>query len=99
MLYSLHELAYASATPFRLGAQLARQFWSSPLNPAADTALGRTAYASAELFESVTRRYGKPAWGLETVTIADRPVHTTCSVVRTGRSSTVTTSRPQSGLP
>ncbi|HZW15667.1 MAG TPA: polyhydroxyalkanoate depolymerase, partial [Brevundimonas sp.] len=81
MLYSLHELAYASATPFRFGAQMARQFWSSPLNPAADTALGRTAYASAELFESVTRRYGKPDWGLEVVTVDDRPVRTAEQVV------------------
>ncbi|HYC99053.1 polyhydroxyalkanoate depolymerase [Brevundimonas sp.] len=81
MLYSLHELAYASATPFRFGAQMARQFWSSPLNPAADTAIGRTAYASAELFESVTRRYGKPAWGLEVINIDNRPVRTTEQVV------------------
>lgn len=81
MLYSLHEFAYHSATPFRLGAQMARRFWTSPLNPASDTAIGRTAYASAELFESVTRRYGKPAWGLEVVTVNDRPVRTTEQVV------------------
>jgi len=73
MLYTLHELAYASAAPYRFGAQMARQFWTSPLNPMADTALGRTAFASAELFESVTRRYGKPGWGLETLTINDHP--------------------------
>ncbi len=81
MLYSLHELAYHSATPFRLGAQLARDFWKSPFNPAADTALARTAWASAELFESVTRRYGKPAWGLETVEIDGRAVRTSEQVV------------------
>ncbi|WP_339914301.1 polyhydroxyalkanoate depolymerase [uncultured Brevundimonas sp.] len=81
MLYSLHELAYHSASPFRIGAQMARQFWNSPLNPASDTAIGRTAFASAELFEGLTRRYGKPAWGLETVTINDRSVRTTEQVV------------------
>lgn len=54
MLYSLHELAYHSAMPFRFGAQLAREFWSSPFNLASDTAIGRTAYASAELFEGLT---------------------------------------------
>mgnify|MGYP000265229033 CR=1 FL=1 len=81
MLYSLHELAYHSATPFRFGAQLARQFWTSPFNPASDTAIGRTAFASAGLFESVTRRYGKPAWGLETITIGDKPVRTTEQVI------------------
>jgi len=81
MLYSLHELAYHSATPFRFGAQLARQFWTSPFNPASDTAIGRTAFASAELFESVTRRYGKPAWGLETITIGEKDVRTTEQVI------------------
>ncbi|RZJ04908.1 MAG: polyhydroxyalkanoate depolymerase [Brevundimonas sp.] len=81
MLYSLHELAYHSATPFRFGAQMARQFWSSPFNPASDTAIGRTAFASAELFESVTRRYGKPAWGLETIDIGGKDVRTTEQVV------------------
>ena len=81
MLYSLHELAYHSATPFRFGAQLARQFWTSPFNPASDTAIGRTAFASAGLFESVTRRYGKPAWGLETLTIGGKTVRTTEQVI------------------
>ncbi|WP_426038696.1 polyhydroxyalkanoate depolymerase [Brevundimonas sp. DC300-4] len=81
MLYSLHELAYQSAQPFRLGAQFARKFWTSPFNPASQTAVGRTAYASAELFESVTRRYGKPAWGLEVVTINNQPVRTTEQVI------------------
>ena len=81
MLYTLHEFAYASAAPFRIGAQLARDFWTHPFNPAAETALGRTAFASAELFESVTRRYGKPAWGLETVEIGGRKVRTTEQVI------------------
>ena len=81
MLYALHELAYQSAQPWRIGAQMARRFWTSPLNPASDTALGRTAYASAELFESVTRRYGKPDWKLESITIDGQPVRTTEQVV------------------
>ncbi|MBB5747353.1 polyhydroxyalkanoate depolymerase [Brevundimonas variabilis] len=81
MLYALHELAYQSASPFRIGARIARQFWTSPFNPASETAIGRTAYASAELFESVTRRYGKPAWGLETLTIDGREVRTTEQVI------------------
>ena len=84
MLYAFHELAYQSALPWRFGAQWARSFWSSPLNPAANTALGRTAYASAELFESVTRRYGKPDWRLETVMVEGKPVRTT-EQVKIGR--------------
>lgn len=81
MLYAFHELAYHSATPFRIGAQMARQFWTSPFNPASDTAIGRTAYAAAEVFESLTRRYGKPDWGLETIEIDGKPVRTTKQVV------------------
>lgn len=81
MLYAFHELAYHSATPFRIGAQMARQFWTSPLNPASDTAIGRTAYAAAEVFESLTRRYGKPDWSLETIEIDGKPVRTTEQVI------------------
>jgi poly(3-hydroxybutyrate) depolymerase len=81
MLYAFHELAYHSATPFRIGAKMAREFWTSPFNPASDTAIGRTAYASAEVFESLTRRYGKPDWGLETLEIDGKPVRTTEQIV------------------
>ena len=53
MLYSLHEYAYYSAAPFRALAQMTRDFWGSKLNPASDTAIGRTLYASAELFSNL----------------------------------------------
>ncbi|GGZ22996.1 polyhydroxyalkanoate depolymerase [Asticcacaulis endophyticus] len=74
MLYSLHEYAYYSAAPMRALAQMTRDFWGSKANPASDTALGRTLYASAELFSNVTRRYGKPDWRIDSVTINDTPV-------------------------
>lgn len=74
MLYSLHEYAYYTAAPFRVMAQLTRDFWGSKLNPASDTALGRTMYASAELFSNVTKRYNKPDWRITTVSINDRDV-------------------------
>lgn len=69
MLYALHEYAYHTASPLRLAAQMARDFWSHPANPASDTAVGRTLYASAELFAGLTRRYGKPAWNIDAVEI------------------------------
>jgi poly(3-hydroxybutyrate) depolymerase len=71
MLYPLHEAAYYSAQPLRLAAQAARIFWGSPLNPAARSRLGRTMFASAELISNLTRRYGRPAWGVDAVTIND----------------------------
>ncbi|MBN8551973.1 MAG: polyhydroxyalkanoate depolymerase [Caulobacterales bacterium] len=69
MLYSLHEYAYHSALPWRLGAQMARDFWNNPVNPMGDTAIGRTLYASSELVAGLTRRYGKPEWGIDSVEI------------------------------
>ncbi|HEX9106533.1 MAG TPA: hypothetical protein VF832_04885, partial [Longimicrobiales bacterium] len=64
MLYALHETAYHTATPFRLAARAAREFWSSPLNPASQSKWGRTLYASADLFTNLTRRYTRPAWDI-----------------------------------
>ena len=69
MLYALNELGYSATTPMRAWARAARDFWSSPLNPAADTPFGRNMYAATDLFSNVTRRYGKPEWRIESVQI------------------------------
>jgi poly(3-hydroxybutyrate) depolymerase len=69
MLYALHEANYHASTPLRLGARAMRDFWSSSANPAAETRLGRTLYAGADLFANVTRRYGRPEWNIDSVNI------------------------------
>jgi poly(3-hydroxybutyrate) depolymerase len=69
MLYTLYEAGYYAAAPLRFAALAARDFWSSPLNPAADTELGRRLYATSDLFANLTRRYGKPAWNIDGVVI------------------------------
>ena len=69
MLYAMHEAAYYASTPMRQAALMARDFWSSPVNPAAATSVGRNLFASADLLANVTRRYGKPAWNIDTVNI------------------------------
>jgi poly(3-hydroxybutyrate) depolymerase len=69
MLYAMHEAAVLTATPIRLGAEAARTFWGSPLNPAAETSLGRTLFASADIIAQMTRRFGKPAWRIDAVEI------------------------------
>ena len=69
MLYALHEANYHASTPLRLGARAMRDFWSSSANPVAETRLGRTLYAGADLFANVTRRYGRPDWNIDSVTI------------------------------
>jgi poly(3-hydroxybutyrate) depolymerase len=74
MLYTLYEAGYYASTPLRAAARLTRDFWSSPLNPAKDSELGRSLYAGADLFANLTRRYGRPKWGIDSVTIDGQPV-------------------------
>jgi poly(3-hydroxybutyrate) depolymerase len=74
MLYAMNEYGYMAATPLRAAARVARDFWRSPLNPAADTALGRTLFAASDLFANVTKRYGKPEWRIDSTTVNGKPV-------------------------
>ena len=74
MLYALHEAAYRAAAPLRLAAKTSRDFWRSPNNLAVDSQFGRTLYASADVFANMTRQYGRPAWGIDSVTIGGETV-------------------------
>jgi poly(3-hydroxybutyrate) depolymerase len=74
MLYALHEASYYAAEPLNRMAEAASRFWSSPLNPASYTEMGRKLYASAEVLNGMTRRYGKPDWRIEQVEVDGRPV-------------------------
>lgn len=60
MLYYLYEMNHAALAPWRAAADCGIDFWRSPANPFAATYVGRNMAASLELFERVTRRYGKP---------------------------------------
>jgi poly(3-hydroxybutyrate) depolymerase len=81
MLYAIHEAAYRSAAPLRLAAEFAKDFWSSPINPAAASRLGRTLYASADLTANFTRRYFKPAWGIDEAVVNGQAVRVRCETV------------------
>lgn len=81
MLYHAYELNHAAVKPFRELAQFNKRFFSSPYNPVSYLPLGRNMAAAADLFESITRRYGKPEWGLhetevngQTVPVKDRAI-------------------------
>ncbi|KAA5804085.1 polyhydroxyalkanoate depolymerase [Alkalicaulis satelles] len=65
MLYSFLEMSRAAMLPWRAAANVTRRTLRNPLNPAGETLAGRAMAASADLFESLTRQYGKPAWALE----------------------------------
>ena len=74
MLYTLYEAGYYAASLMRWAALAAHDFWSSPLNPAAGSELGRRIYATSDLFANLTRRYGRPEWNISSVNINGREV-------------------------
>ena len=84
MLYTLHEAAYYAATPMRAAARLTRDWWSSPLNPARNSTLGRSLSAGADLYENVTRRYGKPDWHIDEIRPARIHANLPDEVLRAG---------------
>ena len=64
MFYQFYEINHAAVQPLRAVADATRLLYSNPLNPWSQTPLGRSVAGMAELFERTTRRYGKPAFGL-----------------------------------
>ena len=70
VLYYLYELNHATMAPVRAAADMGRLYFSNPINPLSQTTLGKSMAAGFELFERVTRRYGKPDFGI-TETVID----------------------------
>jgi len=81
VIYHLYEMQQAALTPARFAAELARTVYRHPLNPLSYTQLGRTLAANAELFERVTRRFGKPEFGLKETKIDGKTVAITEEIV------------------
>lgn len=61
----MYEWTHAAMAPARAGADLAKLTFSNPFNPLSATPLGKQVAAGAEVFERMTRRYGKPHFGIE----------------------------------
>jgi poly(3-hydroxybutyrate) depolymerase len=81
MLYHLFEMTHAAVAPFRFAANTSRDLLRNELNPLAWTATGRTIAAACDVFESTTRRYGKPEWGIDETMIFGQPVPVVQKVV------------------
>lgn len=62
--YSMYDTHQVLLTPLRLLAEGTQVAFQSPYNPLAFTGLGRSIAAGAELFERITRRFGKPRFEL-----------------------------------
>lgn len=74
MLYHAYELSHAAAAPWRQAADYQKRLYQSPYNPFSYTWAGRSLVAACDLFESLTRRYAKPEWGLRKTLINGYPV-------------------------
>lgn len=77
MLYTLYDLHLAAWEPVRQLARAGEALFSHPGLPFTYTQSGRAAAAMCEMFERGTRRYRKPEFGIDTVTVDGRelPVH------------------------
>lgn len=64
MLYQVYEFNHAALAPLRSLAGLSQKLLENQLNPWAHTAAGKSVAAALDVFESTTRRYGKPEFGL-----------------------------------
>lgn len=64
MLYHIYDLQHAVLTPARIGAEITRTLFQNPFNPLSYSHAGRTIAAGAEVFERITRRFGKPSFEL-----------------------------------
>ena len=63
--YQLYEMAHAALAPARAVSDATHFMFRNPWNPLSNTLFGKNISAGAELFERITRRYGKPTFGLD----------------------------------
>ena len=81
LAYGLFEGARMMMAPARLAADLTRHSIQSPANPLAYSPYARSIAAGCEMFERVTRRYGKPAFGFTETVVEGQRVPVTERVV------------------
>jgi poly(3-hydroxybutyrate) depolymerase len=105
--YHMYEMAHAALVPARAATDTAKLIFQNPMNPWTHTAAGKNVAASAELFERLTRRYGKPTFGFETTNINGERVAITekivwerpfCRLIHFARAATTHLNRPQPRL-
>ncbi|MES2729442.1 MAG: polyhydroxyalkanoate depolymerase [Pseudomonadota bacterium] len=77
----MHDLQHAALTPVRIVTEMMRAAMSNPFNPLYHTPMGKNIAAGTEVFERVTRRFGKPEFGLATTEIDGKTVAVTEEVV------------------
>ena len=81
LAYYWYEAANLMLSPARAASDVGRLIFNNPANPLTHTPYGRTVSAACELFERTTRRYGKPAFGLNQTSVNGQRVPVTERVV------------------
>ncbi|MEE4378220.1 MAG: polyhydroxyalkanoate depolymerase [Candidatus Competibacteraceae bacterium] len=75
MLYHVYEMQHAALTPVRVAADHTLHALRNPWNPLAYMPGAQFIAAACDQFEHLTRRYGKPKFGLHTTMIDGQEVH------------------------
>ncbi len=65
MLYALHEMHHALLAPWNVWARTHHELFSHPFSPLAYTPGAKRVAASADLMQRLTKRYEKPAFGID----------------------------------
>ena len=79
--YPMYEMTHLAMAPARAFSDATRFWLKSPFNPFAETEVGRNIAAYSEMFERMTRRYGKPHFTLDHVDVEGRRVAVTEEIV------------------
>ncbi len=74
LIYHLHEFQKSAMAPLRFAAEANQMLLRHPFNPFSYTPAGRAVAAACEIFESSTRHYHKPSFGLTSTVIDGKPV-------------------------
>lgn len=72
--YFWYDAARMWLAPARAATDLTRLLVENPINPMRRTPLGKSISAACELFERTTRRYDKPAFGLDSTMVGGERV-------------------------
>ncbi|MEM8663302.1 MAG: polyhydroxyalkanoate depolymerase, partial [Pseudomonadota bacterium] len=81
MYYQIYEWNHAFLSPTRAINDVVRLYYKNPLNPLAHTDFGRQVVAAGDVFERMTRRYGKPEFEIDETVVDGRTVQVSEQIV------------------
>src|SRR5271165_5078279 len=67
--YQMYEMVHTALAPARAVTDATHFIFRNPWNPLSNTPIGKNVSAVAELFERMTRRYGKPTFSLDEIEV------------------------------